>query len=275
MSSTSGSVTIKQHPSLQLRSQTARPSASAALPRLRLQCLARADGRRDPAGLFSTDRREVLSLALTASLFAASGPASAVDTKAVGTYLPPYGKDDLVLFVPGPRETPAIRAGTIDPTKPYSFALPPTWKRDPVANIASGNYCQPRCAEPWTEVIFSSPANGRAQVIISPLVRLINKSDAPLEEIGPPEGLINSFGPYISGTNVEEEEVISAEAKNVDGRTYYVYETYTPYGTQPPHGLAALTTKGDAAILFVINATDKQWSTSKDMLHKVVDSFIV
>lgn len=193
----------------------------------------------------------------------------------VGQYLPAYGKDDLVLFVPGPQETPAIRAATINPNKPYSFALPPNWKRDPVANISSGNYCQPRCAEPWTEVIFSSPADGKAQVIISPLVRLINKSGAGLEDIGPPEGLINSFGPYITGTNVEEEDVVSATSKQVDGRTYYDYEIYAPYAINPPHGLATLTTKGDAAILFVINATDKQWGASKDKLKSVLESFVV
>ena len=113
------------------------------------------------------------------------------------------------------------------------------------------------------------------QVIICPLERLISKTDASLEEIGPPEGLIGSFGPYITGTNVEEEEVLSATAKKIGGRTYYDYEVFAPYGTQPPHGLASLTTKGDAAILFVVNATEKQWANSKDKLKSVVDSFVV
>ena len=26
------------------------------------------------------------------------------------------------------------------------------WKAMPVANAVSGNYCQPRCDEPWVEV---------------------------------------------------------------------------------------------------------------------------
>lgn len=113
------------------------------------------------------------------------------------------------------------------------------------------------------------------QVIISPLVRLINKSGASLDEIGPPEGLIQSFGAYITGTGLEEDEVLSASSKKVNGRTYYNYEIYAPYGTQPPHGLASLTTKGDAAILFVINATDKQWSAAEPKLRAVLDSFVV
>jgi hypothetical protein len=114
-----------------------------------------------------------------------------------------------------------------------------------VANIQSGNYCQPRCAEPWTEVIFTDPAEGKAQVphhlavstaitadasstaavmlvchatsrpewikahsrsgrylhaqvIVSPLVRLTNASDPPLEDVGTPEGILNSLGSYIT-----------------------------------------------------------------------------
>eukprot|EP00193_Tetraselmis_chui_P010393 CAMPEP_0177770200 /NCGR_PEP_ID=MMETSP0491_2-20121128/10782_1 /TAXON_ID=63592 /ORGANISM="Tetraselmis chuii, Strain PLY429" /LENGTH=276 /DNA_ID=CAMNT_0019287367 /DNA_START=215 /DNA_END=1045 /DNA_ORIENTATION=- len=226
-------------------------------------------------------RRELLSAAVGSPLLlgsVAAFPQSgwAKDDKAVGAYLPVFEDDkDLVLFVPGPRETPAIRAGTIDPNRPYSFGLPPSWSRDPVANIASGNYCQPRCAEPWTEVIFSGSKDGKCQVIISPLVRLINKSDASLAEIGPPEGVINSIGAYITGTTVEEDDVISCSSVEKGGRLYYQYELYAPYGTQPPHGLAVLTTKGDAAILFVINANDKQWANSEQTLRKMVNSFTV
>lgn len=96
----------------------------------------------------------------------------------------------------------ALRAGTVDRDNPYRFALPSNWRENQVtlrrnqispfeshqlqrinswrgcmaqqlnpiarrlqvANIQSGNYCQPRCAEPWTEVIFSDPAEGKVQV---------------------------------------------------------------------------------------------------------------
>ena len=43
-------------------------------------------------------------------------------------YLPPAGIDDLVLFVPDARKTPALRAGTVDPNSPYKFALPPSFR---------------------------------------------------------------------------------------------------------------------------------------------------
>lgn len=136
----------------------------------------------------------------------------------------------------------------MDKNNPYRFALPPTWREQQVANIQSGNYCQPRCAEPWTEVIFSDSTEGRAQVpplvanssqthqgctlfnavwspvcawsrqsfkwrclaqiLVSPLLRLTNASEAKIEDIGPPAGLLNSLGSYITGTNLEEEDVV-------------------------------------------------------------------
>ena len=58
---------------------------------------------------------------------------------------------------------------------------------------------QPRCAEPWTEVIFESPTDGKVVVIVSPLVRLTNKAKVSIEDIGTPEGLLVSLGPFITG----------------------------------------------------------------------------
>lgn len=85
------------------------------------------------------------------------------------------------------------------PGEPYRFAMPPTWREAKVANILSGNYCQPRCAEPWIEVIFENEAEGKAQVVVSPLVRLTNRKGVKIEEIGPPAGIITSLGPFITG----------------------------------------------------------------------------
>lgn len=99
----------------------------------------------------------------------------------------------------------ALRAGTVDRDNPYRFALPSSWRENQVplllryaiavpeplrpgcgswasrqlgtrdkqvANIQSGNYCQPRCAEPWTEVIFTDPAEGKVQVPPLPSAQL-------------------------------------------------------------------------------------------------------
>ena len=39
----------------------------------------------------------------------------------------------------------AIRAGNINMSEPYRFAVPPTWREGKIANIQSGNFCLPRC----------------------------------------------------------------------------------------------------------------------------------
>jgi hypothetical protein len=78
--------------------------------------------------------------------------------------------------------------------EPYEFILPPTWKQLRVANILSGNYCQPKCAEPWVEVKFEDDKQGKVQVVASPLIRLTNRPNATIEDIGSPEKLIASLG---------------------------------------------------------------------------------
>eukprot|EP00877_Chromochloris_zofingiensis_P014811 jgi/Chrzof1/9584/Cz04g08120.t1_PPD6[v5.2] len=229
----------------------------------------------DGQSFLAPSRRDVLGMVSgAAATLCLTNQAVAAQTPEVGNYLPAAGVDDFVLFVPDRKKTPAIRAGTVDPNNPYRFALPPSWKEAKVANIQSGNYCQPRCAEPWTEVIFESEREGRLQVIVSPLVRLTNKAGAKLEDIGTPAGVLTSLGAFITGTYLDDEDVVSASSKNQDdGRTYYVYEVNAPYGSIGPHSLSACTTKGDLALLFVVSANDKQWARSETKLRKVVDSF--
>jgi hypothetical protein len=57
--------------------------------------------------------------------------------------------------------SPLQCAGNVSP---YSFFLPPNWVQQRIANILSGNYCQPKCAEPWIEVKFDNPKQGTLQV---------------------------------------------------------------------------------------------------------------
>lgn len=85
--------------------------------------------------------------------------------------------------------------------KPSSspISLPPPPFPPKVANILSGNYCQPRCAEPWIEVIFEGEAEGKVQVIVSPLVRLTNRKNVTIQDVGDPSGILTSLGPFITG----------------------------------------------------------------------------
>jgi hypothetical protein len=211
-------------------------------------------------------------LGLTGVSLLAASPAHA--NSQVGSYLPSAGIDDFVLFVPDRSKTPALRAGTIDREKPYKFAVPPSWAERRVPNILSGNYCQPRCGEPWTEVIFGDDSEGKALVLISPLVRLTNQKGAKIEDVGNLEGFLSSVGPFITGTYLDQDDVVDMKAvKQEDGLTYYYYDIYATYGLSGPRTLTACTVKGDVALLFCASANDKQYSRSKAKLNKMVQSF--
>lgn len=103
--------------------------------------------------------------------------------------------------------------------EPYEFILPPTWKQTRVANILSGNYCQPKCAEPWVEVKFEDDRQGKVQVVASPLIRLTNRPNATIEDIGSPEKLIASLGPFVTGNTFDSDELVDTNVEKIDGQT--------------------------------------------------------
>ncbi|CAL1363096.1 unnamed protein product [Linum trigynum] len=229
-----------------------------------------------PPPLLLLPRRQLLNRIglLTSAPFLSSTaiakPASAKEIE-VGSYLPPSPTDpSFVLFKASQKDTPALRAGNV---QPYQFVLPPSWKQTRVANILSGNYCQPKCAEPWVEVKFEDERQGRVQVVASPLIRLTNKLTATIEEIGSPEDLIASLGPFVTGNSYDPEELLLASVEKNGDQTYYKYELETPYALTGAHNLAKATAKGSTVVLFVVSASEKQWQNSRKTLQAIVDSF--
>ncbi|KAI5061979.1 hypothetical protein GOP47_0022518 [Adiantum capillus-veneris] len=197
-------------------------------------------------------------------------PAAAKDV-AVGVYLPPsQSVAGFVQFTASSKDTPALRAGNV---QPYKFVLPPSWKQARVANILSGNYCQPKCAEPWVEVKFEDGKQGTAQVFASPMVRLTNKPYAKIEEIGTPEKLISALGPFVTGNSYDPDEVVETHVEKRGDETYYVYTLDTPLARTGTHNLAAATAKGNVVLLFVVSANDTQWASSEGVLKTVLESF--
>lgn len=71
---------------------------------------------------------------------------------------------------------------------------------------------------------------------------------ATIERIGPPEKVINAFGPEVIGENVEGK-VISMNVAEHSGRTYYQYEL------EPPHALITATAAGNRLYLFNVTAS--------------------
>lgn len=237
-------------------------------------------------GLPTTRRAALLSglaAATSASLLLPPRPAHAGDVQMVQEYLPAFTGEGgeqygLRTFVPGPSKTPALRAGTVK--KPYSFAVPPTWREARVANIQSGNYCQPKCEEPWTEVVFESPDEGSARVIVSPLRKLNPRAgpgrELPIDQVGSVSSVIAALGSFVTGTYLDEEDVLDSKAVTVDGAPQFLYEInaqgYQAKGVGS-HSAVAVAAKGDLAFLFVVSANEKQWAKAAPMLRAVARSF--
>ncbi|XVF56331.1 hypothetical protein PTKIN_Ptkin06aG0110500 [Pterospermum kingtungense] len=224
----------------------------------------------------NSKRREILikGVAMLPVVVLGGGvPISEAREAEVGSYLPPSLTDpSFVFFKASPKDTPALRAGNV---QPYQFIIPPTWKQSRVANILSGNYCQPKCAEPWVEVKFEDEKQGKVQVVASPLIRLTNKPNATIEEIGSPEKVIASLGPFVTGNSYDPDELIQTSVEKIGQQTYYKYVLDTPLALTGSHNFAKATAKGSTVVLFVASANDKQWSISQKTLQAMVDSFQV
>ncbi|KAL8167798.1 hypothetical protein V2J09_009297 [Rumex salicifolius] len=170
----------------------------------------------------------------------------------VGTYLPPSPSDpSFVLFKASSKDTPALRA----------------------ANILSGNYCQPKCAEPWVEVKFEDAKQGKVQIVASPLIRLTNKPNATIADIGTPDRVIASLGAFVTGNTYDPDELLDASVEKRGDLMYYKYVLETPFALTGTHNLAKATAKGSTLVLFVASANDKQWPQSKKTLEAMLDSF--
>ncbi|KAI9392034.1 hypothetical protein POPTR_006G034300v4 [Populus trichocarpa] len=217
-------------------------------------------------------RRQILKgLVLSPLILIKAPPSSEAREIEVGSYLPPSPTDpSFVLFKASSKDTPALRAGNV---QPYQFILPPSWKQTRVANILSGNYCQPKCAEPWVEVKFEDEKQGKVQVVASPLIRLTNKPNATIEEIGNPEKLIASLGPFVTGNSYDPDELLETKIEKFGDQTYYKYMLETPFALTGTHNLAKATAKGSTVVLFVASANDKQWQASEKTLKAILDSF--
>ena len=221
-SSTSTSTSSPSFPLFSSSSVT-EPAAAAAAAAATGSSFSRRDALLSAAALSAA----AASLALPAALLPL--PARAADAAAVGTYLPKAADlEGFSHYQPSSTETPSIRAGVIkpDPTRGlYSFDLPSNWRPQKMANVLTGNFCMPRCDEPWTECIFADPAEGSVKVVVSPLRRLTNRASVAISDVGPPAAIISSLGSFVTGNQPpEEEEVVRASKEEGASGPVYTYE---------------------------------------------------
>lgn len=122
---------------------------------------------------------------------------------------------------------------------------------------------------------FEDEKQGKVQVVASPLIRLTNKPNATIEDIGTPDKLIASLGPFVTGNTFDPDELVETSIEKRGDQTYYKYVLETPYALTGSHNLAKATAKGSTVILFVASASDKQWPSSEKTLQAILDSFEV
>jgi len=227
------------------------------------------------------DRRStMLALAaIAAGVCATPIPTAAAKTgsRMAGDFLPKADADGYVFYTPSKSATPAVRAGVITPSPDlYSFQLPANWGEGTLLNPQTGNFCMPKCVEPWYETLWESKEEGSCQLIVSPLFRLSSKANATMKDLGPPQQVIEQIGAFITGNYLDsvEDDVLDMKSEEfADGRTYYTYELYAPYAKMGTHQLAAFTTKGELAYLWVVAGNDKQWGKAQDKLKYMLKSF--
>lgn len=148
------------------------------------------------------------------------------------------------------------------PIIPYLFKVPEDWSEVPVSIADLGG----------TEIDlrFGSPKQGRLSVIVAPVRRFADElgDNTTIEEIGPPEKVINAFGPEVVGENVEGK-VLRMEVAEHSGRKYYQFEL------EPPHVLITATAAGNRLYLFNVTGSGLQWKRHYQDLKKIAESFRV
>lgn len=148
------------------------------------------------------------------------------------------------------------------PIIPYAFRVPEEWEEVPVSIADLGG----------TEIDlrFANSKQGRLFVVVAPVLRFADNlgDDATIEKIGPPEKVINAFGPEMIGDNVEGK-VLSSDVAEHDGRTYYQFEL------EPPHIFITATAAGNRLYLFGVTGSGLQWKRHYNDLKKIAESFRV
>lgn len=69
------------------------------------------------------------------------------------------------------------------------------------------------------EVKFEDEKQGKIQIVASPLIRLTNKPNATIEDIGSPEKVIASLGPFVTGNTFDPDELLEMSVEKVDDQT--------------------------------------------------------
>lgn len=71
---------------------------------------------------------------------------------------------------------------------------------------------------------YGNPKQGELSVVVAPVLRFLDigfNANIKIEDVGPPDKLINGFAPELFGGPLNDEDVLSTATVIKDGRSYY------------------------------------------------------
>jgi hypothetical protein len=145
----------------------------------------------------------------------------------------------------------------------YSFKVPVGWEETPVSIADLGG----------TEIDlrYAQEDQGSLMVVVAPVLRFMEvgyNADITIDEVGPPERLIEGFAPELFGAPLKEGDVLDTKVVQKNGRAYYEWSL-------KPHRLVAATAVGNRVFLLAVSANSRQWRKSEDVLETIQGSFKV
>ena len=116
----------------------------------------------------------------------------------------------------------------------------------------------------------------QTQIQIAPLFKVTSQPNPDIKSLGAPRDMVPSFGPYMTGSTIEDEDVIDAsQFDKQGGQTFYSYEISSPYAISGSHNYGVLTFKGSFGILCSVACSEGQWNSHEKELREMVNSFEV
>ena len=104
------------------------------------------------------------------------------------------------------------------------------------------------CSTPWAPTSRKCAALSHCDgaTTVSGHVLILGKASSPSSECDQEILIVFRADSRLwcrRGTYLDEEDVRKTDKKSFDGRTYYQYEAYAPYGSLGPHTLSSVTVK--------------------------------
>jgi hypothetical protein len=144
----------------------------------------------------------------------------------------------------------------------YSFRLPGGWDETPVSIADLGG----------TEIDLRYGGDqGSLEVVVAPVLRFADvgyNANVRIDELGPPDRIIEGFGPELFGNPLAEDDVLSTQTVTKDGLLYYQWEL-------KPHHLVSATAVGNRLFILATSSNARQWRKGERQMRAIQESFQV